>query len=291
MHVPSWCQYNITFPGRLAAAETAARKLLPALTAAQDDGLLHTWWFIRKQPWRLRYLAASPSAANQYITALLNRLAALGQVSSWAQAIYEPETRAFGGCGSMTAAHTLFHHDSTAILTLAAGTPGQPVTVPAAAQREVTVLLCSAMLRAAQLDWYEQGDVWARIAALRKGCIAQPPTCGQASRMEAAIGQFMTADARRLCDTGQAGPLAGRTGWLTAFESTGAELGRLAGQGQLTRGLRGILAHHMIFHANRAGIPATDQSVLASAAATAVFGNTPAAPTANPIRQEIRSAT
>jgi protein-L-isoaspartate(D-aspartate) O-methyltransferase len=291
MHPPSWHQYNITFPDRLTAAGTAARHLLPALTAAQEDGLLHTWWFIRKQPWRLRYQASAPGSADQYMTTLLSRLAAAGDVSSWAQAIYEPETRAFGGHASMTGAHTLFHHDSTAILTLAAGTAGRPVTVPAAGQREATVLLCSAMLRAAQLDWYEQGDVWARVAALRNGCTTRPLPPGRASHMRTAIRLFMTADTRPLCGAGQAGPLAGRPGWLTAFETTGAELARLAGQGDLTRGLRGILAHHMIFHANRAGIPAADQAVLATAAASAVFGDTPAAPPANPVRQEIRSAT
>ena len=43
----------------------------------------------------------------------------------------------------------------------------------------------------------------------------------------------------------------------------------LAAAGQLYRGLRDVLAHHLIFAWNRAGLPYMTQSVIAGAAKTA----------------------
>jgi protein-L-isoaspartate(D-aspartate) O-methyltransferase len=161
MPARGWCQYNIEFPDRSTAARVTACELGPALTAAQETGLLHGWWFMRKQPWKLRYLPDDPASAAT-ITGLLGKLTADRRITGWTPGIYEPETLAFGGENGMDAAHDLFHHDSVHLLARAAQASTQ-----ALGQREATVVLCSVMLRAAGLDWYEQGDVWAKVAGLR----------------------------------------------------------------------------------------------------------------------------
>jgi protein-L-isoaspartate(D-aspartate) O-methyltransferase len=56
MPTADWCQYNIEFRDRATAAHVAAHDLRPALIAAQEAGLLHAWWFVRKRPWKLRHL-------------------------------------------------------------------------------------------------------------------------------------------------------------------------------------------------------------------------------------------
>jgi protein-L-isoaspartate(D-aspartate) O-methyltransferase len=83
--------------------------------------------------------------------------------------------------------------------------------------------------------------------------------------------RLMTADARALCDPAGNGPLTGYDQWITAFEAAGQALAGLSRRGLLTRGLRAVLAHHIIFHANRAGLPAADQSALAAVALETVF--------------------
>ncbi|MGH3838124.1 MAG: methyltransferase, FxLD system, partial [Pseudonocardiaceae bacterium] len=60
--------------------------------------------------------------------------------------------------------------------------------------------------------------------------------------------------------------------WVDAFEHAGQRLADLAAQGTLTRGLRGVLAQHLLFLFNRHGIGAHDQYVLAAAASRIVFG-------------------
>jgi protein-L-isoaspartate(D-aspartate) O-methyltransferase len=89
------------------------------------------------------------------------------------------------------------------------------------------------------------------------------------------------------------GPLHSRPDWGSAFDDAGRYLAELAGRGILTRGLRAILAHHLLFLFNRHGVSAADQYVLASAAREAVFG--PAGErvgeTRNPGRQAARAAT
>ncbi|CCK25003.1 hypothetical protein BN159_0624 [Streptomyces davaonensis JCM 4913] len=59
---------------------------------------------------------------------------------------------------------------------------------------------------------------------------------------------------------------------VTAFEQTGATLARLAARGALTRGLRAVIAHHVIFHANRASLLQDDQSALSHIAREVVMG-------------------
>jgi protein-L-isoaspartate(D-aspartate) O-methyltransferase len=265
MPAPHWCQYNIEFPDRDTAEHVAAWDLRPALITAQEARLLHGWWFMRKQPWKLRYLLDDPDATVT-ITGLLGKLTASGQITGWAPGIYEPETFAFGGQRGMGVAHDLFHQDSRHILARAA-----QAGAPALGPRETSVMLCGVMLRAAGLDWYEQGDVWAKVAGLRPA-VSATISPERAAALAPAMHRLMTINARSLCAPGCDGPLTGHGEWITAFEDAGQSLADLARHGRLSRGLRAVLAHHILFHANRAGLPITDQSTLAALASGHVFG-------------------
>jgi protein-L-isoaspartate(D-aspartate) O-methyltransferase len=268
----SWQQHNIAFPDRGTAQHIAAADLYPALLAAEEDGALRRWWFVRKQPWKVRYLAPQPCVV---VTDLLDKLAAEGRIHGWNHGIYEPETTAFGGAESMNVAHTLFHQDSRHLLRPPGATPAK------LGRRETTAVLCSVMLRAAGLDWYEQGDVWAKVAELRSPVPAAVPP-GHKGRLTEAMRRLMTADDRTLTNPG--GPLAGQRGWAAAFDQAGHDVADLARHGHLQRGLRAVLAHHTIFHANRAGLLAEEQSTLATLASEAVFRHSegPAGPPDHP---------
>jgi protein-L-isoaspartate(D-aspartate) O-methyltransferase len=206
--------------------------------------------------------AAGPDVT--VISDLLDQLAADGTILSWAPGIYEPETHAFGGDAAIDAAHQLFHHDSRHLLTY------DPPPAPGhLGRRETAVMLCSAMMRAAGLDLFEQADVWAKVAALRHALAPAPPDrpAALATRMR----RLMTASTRPLCDPAGHGPLAGHDAWVAAFEQAGQTLACLARHGSLTRGLRAVLAHHVIFHANRAGLSLEDQRTLSALATEAVM--------------------
>lgn len=80
----------------------------------------------------------------------------------------------------------------------------------------------------------------------------------------------MITDATALARTGR--PLHGHLAWVAEFERAGAALGDLAAGGRLTRGLRAVIAHHILFHANRAGLSTQDQHTLSHLAEEAVMG-------------------
>jgi protein-L-isoaspartate(D-aspartate) O-methyltransferase len=263
MPTATWRQHNIEFPDRKSAGRVASDSIGPALIAAEAGGLLHGWWFMNKRPWPLRYLGDDP--ATTVIDDLLDRLASEGQIAGWTPGIYEPETFAFGGDAAMGAAHGLFHHDSAHLLTYDPSPAARHL-----GRRQTAVLLCSAMMRAAGLDWYEQGDVWGKVAELRPA--GNPLHPEQAAAMAPAMRQLMTASIRALCGAASNCPLNGHDGWVTSFEQTGQILAHLAHRGTLTRGLRAVLAHHVIFHANRAGLPVEDQSALSALAKEVVMG-------------------
>ncbi|MEV7464836.1 methyltransferase, FxLD system [Streptomyces rubiginosohelvolus] len=256
MRPDRWKQHNIAFPDRDTGRRAVTERLAPALLAAEADGQLSGWWFMNKQPWRLRYIADEPAPI---VLALLDDWVADGTAQSHTTGIYEPETEAFGGAGAMTASHALFHEDSRHLL-------AYPVKDGHLGRRETAILLMSSLMRASGLDWFEQGDVWAKVSALRPGTGTPAST-----RLTPAMRSLMTTEARSLCH--EHGPLDGHADWIAAFERVGTTLAYLAAQGDLTRGLRAVIAHHTIFHANRAGLPSADQHTLFHIAREAVMGS------------------
>jgi protein-L-isoaspartate(D-aspartate) O-methyltransferase len=256
---PDWHQHNVVFTDRESAQRAITERLGPALFAAEAVGQASGWWFMNKQPWPLRYRAAEPSPL---VEQLLSDLVNDGVVRSWLPGIYEPEMAAFGGRYAMDMAHELFHADCCHLLTYLPG-PGR------LGRRETAVLLASAMMRAAGLDWFEQGDVWAKYAAFRPA--TGPISPERTAALAPAMRTLMTASTPALCRSG--GPLGGHAPWVTAFERTGAALADLATHGGLRRGLRAVLAHHVLFHANRAGLSPEEQHALSHIAKEVVMGS------------------
>jgi thiopeptide-type bacteriocin biosynthesis protein len=266
-----WRQITIEFPDWDQAEHTAIVHVLPILAGAETEQVITRWFFIRKKPgWRLRYQPTSNAdAASAYLHQRLHRLQQQGCITRAIGIVYEPETHAFGGPEAMTAAHQLWQADSKHLLTYLAATIDNPAV---RRTRELAILLCATMTRAARLDWYEQGDVWARVAAHRP----HPDRLDTHAlrTLQAAVRQLMTADTSRLALPGATPP--DPVTWVSAFTTAGHQLGALNTNGLLRRGLRDILAHQVIFAWNRLGLPATTQAALATTAATATFGVPPA---------------
>jgi thiopeptide-type bacteriocin biosynthesis protein len=133
---------------------------------------------------------------------------------------------------------------------------------PPIGRRELSVLLVNAMLAAAQLDWFERGDVFARVARMRPA----PP---QDSRENLAqltwqLQALAAVPAAEVIASSEMAPAGAQ--WLDAFSDAGRRLGESAGHGELDRGLRAVLTHIVIFHWNRLGLTARSQGILATAA-------------------------
>jgi len=266
-----WFAVRIQPPDWDTAEHAAATHLCPQLQQAQATGVLAAWWFIRKHPcWRLR-LHPGPTATITQLevvfSTILDSLTVAGVLDRWWTASYEPEVLAFGGPKAMAIAHDLFHADSSSILDYLRHQDVAARLEDVLGRRELSVLLCSALFRAAGQDWYEQGDIWHRVAQTR------PVPAGIPTARLPDIAE----DLRRLLtvDTGQLlapdGPLGFAAPWATGFRDAGRDLADAAQRGVLLRGVRDVLAHHVIFHWNRLGLSATTQAILARAARDAVM--------------------
>jgi thiopeptide-type bacteriocin biosynthesis protein len=255
-----WYEVRLQFPDWSSAETIGAERLGPLLDDLQAGGLVAGWWFLRKHPcWRLRLLRADTAAVNNG----LDSLARQGAITRWRPAVYEPETAAFGGHVGMRAAHELFCADSRGVLDYVRRPPGL-------GRRELSVLLIGGLLRAAGLDEFERGDVFARVAALR-------PT---PSESDVARSNPLVDSVRALLSVpvhpgsgpfapGEAAVFAAP--WLTAWQDAGRQLRTAAADGHLDRGLRALLTHVVIFHWNRLNLSARTQAVLAHAAAAALL--------------------
>jgi thiopeptide-type bacteriocin biosynthesis domain len=265
MNSATWCQANVAFPDWERAEPIALARLAPLLHAAEDEGALTAWFIIRKRPcWRVRYL---PVVGGQdHIGHGLDALIAEGEITAWTEIIYEPEVHAFGGAEAMASAHRFFHRDSRCLIGVLQSDAGRH-------RRETSLMLCSLLMRSAGLDWYEQGDVWARVGSHR----ALPPDTERDSRdrLHTAVRRLISVTGEDLMRTG--GPLVHCAEWARAYTEAGRELADLTDSGQLHRGLRDVLAHHIIFAWNRIGLPYAMQASLAAAAKTVIFGPDPTA--------------
>ncbi|MEU2250948.1 thiopeptide-type bacteriocin biosynthesis protein [Streptomyces sp. NPDC019224] len=192
----------------------------------------------------------------------LHRLVADGHLQRWWPGIYEPETPAFGGKTSMTAAHALFVTDSREIQQLRR----HGLTV---GPRELSVLLCTIMMRAARLEWYEQGDVWDRVITTEHRSAVSDVPAERLNARAQEIRPLLLADSDALLRS--EGPLEPVAGWAAAFRSTGHALAQGIQDGTLDRGLRQVLSYHVIFHWNRLGLSMRGQSILAWAARAAIL--------------------
>ncbi|ACU72821.1 protein-L-isoaspartate(D-aspartate)O-methyltransferase [Catenulispora acidiphila DSM 44928] len=262
METTTWTHATVTL-GVHGLTPATAGAMSAALESAIEDGDIVGFHFLRKDG-GMRLRAAGPKAADR-LPSVLDGLADRGLIAGWIFGIYEPEVEAFGGPAGMDAAHDLFCADSRAVLAHLAA-----VQAEGPGAREAAVLLLSTLLRGAQLDWYEIGDVWARIAAERPPVDAVPAGA-QLAQSCAAMLALMHADAAHV----KVG-----TGWDTrvrAFADAGVRVRALADDGTLGRGqtpevgLRAVLAHHAIFALNRAGLTSAQQAELALLAKTVVF--------------------
>ena len=248
--IGTWGQINVQFLDWENAAATAQHHLRPVLEDTTDR-----WWFIRKHPcWRIRY-QAGPEPERRLRTAL-RILASERIITAWHQVIYEPETRAFGGPAAMALAHDLFSHDSPVVLDLLT-TPRADTGV---GPIEASFLALGRMHRAAGLDWFEQGDVWGQVADLRRH-----PGAAQSVDLDTAIAvrRLLTLDTDPRTRLITDGPLNLHARWLAAYHDSGTLLGARARTGDLDRGLRAVLAQHVIFQWNRLGVDARTQLALA----------------------------
>ncbi|GAA1892716.1 thiopeptide-type bacteriocin biosynthesis protein [Actinomadura bangladeshensis] len=245
----SWTQVNIAFPGQNARERErqAVAHLARVLPPAETAGLITSWFFIRKGRWRVRYRPAETRGRDSVRSQLIRGV-------DWTGDIYEPEIHAFGGHPSMDTAHKLFHADSRHLLTFLNGTPAD--------RRERSLILCTALMRAAGLEFGEQGDVWAQIAEQRSVLRGELPDPATWSSFTNDVRQLLTGQAQR-DDIGH--------DWLTAFQNTGGQLKSLREHGQLTRGIRAVTALHVIFHWNRIGLTGPTQAMIAQAAKDAIF--------------------
>lgn len=270
MDTLTWHQVNVAFPDWASAEGTAVDHLAPLLDTAETDGLITSWFFVRKAPcWRIRYLPRQTTGeAEAYVHTRLADLRETSRIEAATSTIYEPESHAFGGAEGMNTAHRLFHLDSRHLLTYLNDTSHTPAD---RRRRELSVLLCSHLLRAAGLDWYEEGDVWARVADHRQ--LPERIPDDRLRTLRDGLRHLMSIDTGLLTKDTLPPTF---TAWTGAFAAAGTELAVLATDGRLRRGLRAVLAHHIIFTWNRHGLPHAAQAVLAHTAKTVVFGHDPA---------------
>ncbi|MEU3982039.1 thiopeptide-type bacteriocin biosynthesis protein [Streptomyces sp. NPDC026672] len=260
-----WYQVYVAFADYPSAAPAFRTCLLPTLQSAA----VGAWWFVRKYPcWRLRVRPAANGSLEETVEQLAKALdSAVSQrvVKEWQASLYEPEIIAFGGLDGIAVAERIFHVDSVGVLTYDRISEIHPKMVLDAKATSLCVL--TLFLRAAGLEWGEQGDVWGSVEAKRPlpATVSPDKVSAMADTMRALVS-FDPVPA--LVD----GPLQHLADWITGFEDGGRSLKDAAGTNLLSLGLRGVLARHVLFHWNRMGFSTRQQAIWSRVAREAILG-------------------
>ncbi|MEY8042178.1 thiopeptide-type bacteriocin biosynthesis protein [Saccharopolyspora cebuensis] len=263
LDVPAWWQVRIRFRDWAHAETRVAQVLAPELDHAVARGVLRGWWYIRKYPcWRLRFQLTSPTEhedAKRVLAAALDRLIEDDAGETWWSTPYEPETVAFGGPCGVDLAHRLFALDTHHFLTYLRNATGAAV-----GRHELSLLLLNRLFQAARLDDHERGDVWHRVVQARP----MPTECEPERLRDLAgqVGRLFTANPTHESLGGEGGPLGFAVEWFDEIADVGSRLADAARDGHLERGVRAVLAKHVIFHWNRFGIETHRQARYARAA-------------------------
>ena len=256
-----WYQAHVTIPNWDNAHRIVADRIAPHLDDLCRTGTATGWWYIRKHPhWRIRINAANPDTTTELADHLnrLRRHLLYETITTWRPTIYEPETTAFGGPAGMDIAHGLFAADARHCL------DHHTDPSPAAGIRETTLVLIGSLCRGAGLDWFETLDVWHHVARLRP----RPDniTDTQLRQLGTDVTTLLHAtliNPMHLLGPGR--PLHPIATWAATFTTAGRALADAATTGNLHRGLRAVLGHHVIFHWNRLGLPTRHQILLTHA--------------------------
>ncbi|GAA2558030.1 hypothetical protein GCM10010423_69740 [Streptomyces levis] len=260
-----WFQANIRFVDYPTAPEAFRAYLLPQLR----QEAVGCWWFIRKHPhWRLRIQPAPDTSMADLVTETarsLDSAVSWHVVSQWRPTRYEPETIAFGGPAGMTITHRLFHADSLGVIAYDQLAGAEPNSLLEA--KATSLLVLTSLLRAAGLEWGEQGDVWGQVEAKR--VLPSDVPTEKISALADTMRQLLTLDTAPLLTDGPLSPLRD---WVTGMERGGQALKNAAQNNNLLLGLRAVLARHVLFHWNRMGFTVQQQAIWSRAAREAILG-------------------
>lgn len=270
---PDWFQAYVQFRIWHTAEQSVITHLWPVFQQAETEGSIAAWWFVRKFPcWRFRIRfgpSAEPGVVKTLMAQAFNAMTTHGGANRWWETIYEPEIYVLGGPTGIDIAHRLFHADSREVLIYTSRYPDR--TASPLGRKELSILLLSTLMRGADQEWAEQGDIWHRVERSRP----LPPN-SPADRLHAMrpdLLKLLSLDVSHgsgLLETG--GPLTGLSSWFEVFRNAGKQLDEAARTNRLDRGIRDILERHILFHWNRTGLPSSQQSVVAAAARSTILG-------------------
>lgn len=188
----------------------------------------------------------------------VQNLVQAGQEQGWISAApltpYEPEVGLFGGETAMQHAHRFFEMDAwLALHAHKLDTNNRYLT---------SHLWMTLMLRSCGLDSFEQWDVWQKLGQVRPP--ARPEHHKLVEQISAAVQRIGSLSTDRLWEE-----LLGRVPemgvWKDELTLWGKAMQGLLAHGPLERGLRSILAVHVIFHSNRMLFNLTEQVLFTAA--------------------------
>ncbi|GGM33213.1 hypothetical protein GCM10012275_00850 [Longimycelium tulufanense] len=232
-----------------------------------DRGLATNFFFMHKPPGlRVRFQAAPDryEETRRRILGWSEELRGHSGVATVLPAVYEPEANLFGGPASMRHVHDLFTVDSLAWLAVHGRDGPEPASTWA-----VSLLMLRAVFEGLGVEGCEHWDVWDRVrtetgrrlstqARTAAGVDDAAPRLRRLWDAPDVLLGLLPGWAQRVVERHRGEALSVAHGWRSEYFQTR----------QACVGPRRAAAFYVVFHWNRAGLPAARQVLLAETLAT-----------------------
>ncbi|OLE02477.1 MAG: hypothetical protein AUI36_43360 [Cyanobacteria bacterium 13_1_40CM_2_61_4] len=247
---PAWYQANIALRrdggSMLASARSVFRAIGPNLNKWRKERELVCFFFMRKPPGlRLRFLAGS-SIKND-VSALLDNLVHQSVIERWVTTVYEPETDRFGGTAAMQAIHEWFDADTRQWMILDRLRSEGRASI---GRDDLCAAIALDFVKATVPDRAETWAIW-RLYASSNGLEPSGMT-------ETPFGDFTVIKSAASPEEQEV-----VQAYEEANRALSAQLICLWERGELSAGIRGVLAAIILFHFNRHGLDILSNSRIA----------------------------
>lgn len=255
--------------GRATGRRHTESRVLPGTRRRASGRLLHRiaddGFFVHKSPGlrlRLRTDLARAAELDRLLTDTLDGFTRRQLIEGWYPSVYEPERSLFGGPVSMRSVHRVFTADSLA------WTGFHGLAAPAGPVWAMSLLMLGSLLSALDIVGWEDRNVWDHLRVNAGRVVSdQARRAAAMSRLAAVLRHHWDnpdATRARLSEPAQAlaeeyaqAVRAEAPRWIGEyFRAPGAWLGP-----------RAVAAHTIVFHWNRAALPAHHQALLVAALA------------------------
>lgn len=235
--------------------QSTLRQIYYILQEITNEEIINGFWYVRKKDvsYHIRLRIMTNIIYKTKLSSKIKREISKLDIEGITQSVYEPEVCLFGGEAGMKLAHEFFSIDSEFILKFLSHIDIDKLI----SLDSVSLWLWQSLIKEMNFDLYERWDIWNKVWQLRR---FEETESSSTQHYQEKLSKLFLLNLETISDpVGQHIAL-----YNSMYIKWGKKLVQSDRNGLLNRGIRQLIAIHIIFSWNRMGFGNEKQRILAS---------------------------